>query len=375
MGDESRKNIYTTMESLAGKVYKISEECMNRFPYYRDERSGKLFCTDACNWSGGHWVSLQLNAYIISPVSGIINNIKALAGKISCRSRDRDIFLGFIFYYSFARMYDMFGSEGDLNTALLAADNLISMYNPYAGLIPLGSECQVLGTDIQGNNLAAVDGSIIGNILLYWAYDHTGKDYYLKTAVSNLDSTVKIFMRNDYSVIHMVEFNPDTGNILAKWNNLGYSNNTTWSRGQAWFLLALAYGYKYAGKKEYIDFYRKALRFYISHCRLPDLVPLYDFQAPEEPETPADASSLAIMAKSYLIMLDLGMDDDGTLDSIINAILAIIDVTPSKFITHHVCFDYPHRFATDSDMIFADSYILDFLIHLNEYLRRGNRII
>jgi len=182
-------------------------------------------------------------------------------------------------------------------------------------------------------------------------------------------------MRNDYSVIHMVEFNPDTGNILAKWNNLGYSNNTTWSRGQAWFLLALAYGYKYAGKKEYIDIYRKALRFYISHCRLPDLVPLYDFQAPEEPETPADASSLAIMAKSYLIMLDLGMDDDGTLDSIINAILTIIDVTPSKFITHHVCFDYPHRFATDSDMIFADYYILDFLIHLNEYLRRGNKII
>ncbi|WMT50494.1 MAG: glycoside hydrolase family 88 protein [Ferroplasma sp.] len=369
------RHIYSTMETIAEKVNKISEECINRFPYYRDEFSGRLVCTDTCNWSGGHWISLQLNSYIISPETGIINNIKSLKDRISCRSKDRDIFLGFIFYYSFARMYDMFGSEYDLNTALSAADTLISMFNPVAKLIPLGSECQVLGTDIQGDNIAAVDGSIIANILLYWAYDHTGRQDYLETAISNLDSTIKIFMRGNFSVIHMVKFDPDSGNILTKWNNLGYSNNTTWSRGQAWFLLALAYGYKYTENKKYIEIYRKALKFYIGRCRLTSLLPLYDLQAPEEPGTPVDASSLAILAKSYITMLELGLDDDGTLNSILDTILSIIDVTPSSFITHHVCFDYPHRFAIDSDMVFADYYILDFLINLNEYIQRRNKII
>ncbi len=74
-------------------------------------------------------------------------------------------------------------------------------------------------------------------------------------------------------------------------------------------------------------------------------------------------------------MLDLGLDDDGTLNSILDTIISIIDVTSSSFITHHVCFDYPHRFAIDSDMVFADHYILDFLINLNEYLQRRNKII
>ena len=370
MNEENRRNIFSVMEAVAGKVNKISKACRGTFPYYRDENSAGPVCTDTCNWSGGHWVSLQLNAYIISPESAFMNNIRALMDKISVRSRDRDIFLGFIFYYSFARMHDIFNSENDLDTALTAADTIVSMYNSAARLIPLGGECQVLGTDIHGDNLAAVDGAVIADILLYWAYDHTGGKKYLETAISNLDSTVKIFMRNDYSVIHMVKFDPESGNILKKWNNLAYSNNTTWSRGQAWFLLALSYGYKYTEKKEYLDIYRRALQFYTGHCRIPDLIPLYDLQAPEEPGTPVDISALAIMAKSYITMLDQGMEDDGTFNHILDSVLSIIDITDSSFITHHVCFDKPHRYATDSDMVFADYYILDFLMHANEYLQR-----
>lgn len=366
-----KKDINEAILSITSKIYSIEQECKNNFLYYREENKVKWFCTESCNWSGGHWASMLLMTDFKHDDKKVHVTLDNIFYKIKLRMHDSDIFAGFIFYYSYARRFEMYKHYNDLETAINVADNLVLMYNKNIGLIPLGNECQVLGTDIRGDNLAAVDGSIIANILLYWAYDKTKKKKYLDTAINNLNNTIKIFMRTDYSVTHMIEFDPDSGSIIRKWNNLGYSFDSTWSRGQAWFLLALAYGYRYTHNLEYQRIYAHALNFYLKSNNNSTMVPFYDLRAPIATHPPIDTSALAILAESYVIMLsNYGVQNEELLKQIFYSLVPCIDTSTQNYILHHGCFDKPRNVAIDADLIYSDYYLLSFLFHLKNYLNK-----
>lgn len=367
-----KRNINEAILSITSKIYSIEHECRTNFPYYREENKLKWFYTESCNWSGGHWASMLLMTDSKHDDNKVHVTLDNIFHKIKLRMYDSDIFTGFIFYYSYARRFEIYGRYNDLEIALEVADNLVSMYNKNIGLIPLGNECKVLGTDIHGNNLAAVDGSIIANILLYWAYDKTKKKKCLDTALNNLNNTIRIFMREDYSVTHMIEFVPYSGTIIRKWNNLGYSSDSTWSRGQAWFLLALAYGYRHTHNPEYQRIYLQALNFYLKNNNNSSMVPFYDLDAPMATLPPLDTSALAILAESYIIMLfNQGTQDEELLREIFYSFTPYIDSSMQNYILNHGCFDKPRNVATNADLIYSDYYLLSFLLHLKNYLSKG----
>ncbi len=364
------KKIGKLLESITKKVRRIEYEVAPNFPFSRDMQGGRWLITEHCDWSGGHWVGLLLKAYDWSGDNYFLDEAKKKLNAVKIRVNDDDEFIGFIFRYSYAYLADMLKSDEYKATAIQAADRLLEMYNGKVGLIPLGSECRIVGTNIKGSNLAGVDDAIIPNTLLFWASEKTSDEKYRNVAIKNLDRIVDLFMRPDGSTIHMIKFQPENGGIVEKWNNLGYDPTTTWSRGQAFFLLALAYGFNATHDQKYQELYSRSFSFFLKSTRGKDLTPYYDLADPNIPNVPLDTSSLSIIAESYLLMLKNGYGDYTMLERIVESLITHMDPeTDSSVILKDGCFDYPRRVAMNSELIFSDYYCFDFFFELANYMK------
>ncbi len=364
------KKIEKLLEGITKKVRIIEYEVTPNFPFSRDMQGGRWLTTEHCDWSGGHWVGLLLNAYRWSGDNYFLDEAKKKLNAVKMRVNDDDEFLGFIFRYSYAHLADMLKSDEYKATAIQAADRLLEMYNGKIGLIPLGSQCRIVGTNIKGSNLAGVDDAIIPNTLLFWASEKTSDKKYRQVAIENLDRIVDLFMRPDGSTIHMIKFDPENGDIIDKWNNLGYDPTTTWSRGQAFFLLALAYGFNATHYQKYQELYSRSFSFFLKSTHGKDLTPYYDLADPNIPKVPLDTSSLSIIAESYLLMLKNGYGDYTMLERIVESLITHMDAeTDSSVILKDGCFDYPRKVAINSELIFSDYYCFDFLFELANYMK------
>ncbi|MCW6169518.1 MAG: glycoside hydrolase family 88 protein [Thermoplasmatales archaeon] len=358
------------LNEITEKIRRIIDEDTQDFPFSKDLKTGRWTGTNYCDWSGGHWVGLLTRAYEWSKDETFLKEAKKKLGMIAKRVEDNDEFLGFIFRYSYAHLSEVLKSEDYEKLALKAADKLLEIQNKKNGLIPLGSQCKILGTGIKGEDLAGVDDAIIPNTLLFWAYKRTLDERYIEVAIQNLNQSIKLFMREDGSTIHMIRFNPENGDIIQKWNNLGFDSTTTWSRGQAFFLLALAYGFNATRQEKYSEAYTKGLSFYLSVNKDKDLTPYYDMTDPNIPNVPKDTSSLAILAESFLLMVENGYNGYNLLRQILDSLISHIETkNESSVILKDGCFDYPRNIAIYSELIFADYYCYDFLLRLRDYLK------
>ena len=93
--------------------------------------------------------------------------------------------------------------------------------------------------------------------VLFQSADLTGNDTLRDIATSHANTTMKNHIRTDGtppplplypfnfthrpgSTWHLVEYNSTTGLVIKKGTAQGYSDNSTWSRGQAWGIYGFA---------------------------------------------------------------------------------------------------------------------------------------
>lgn len=116
--------------------------------------------------------------------------------------------------------------------------------------------------------------------LLFWASKTSGDLKYHDIAVTHANTTIRNHIRDDYSTWHVVQYDPETGELLNKHTMQGYSNDSAWSRGQAWAIYGFTVAYRETGDARYLDTACRLADYYIG--RLPDdFVPYWDFDDPE----------------------------------------------------------------------------------------------
>ena len=76
--------------------------------------------------------------------------------------------------------------------------------------------------------------------LMFWASDQTGNNTYRDHAITHLQTVIARMVRSDGSVFQRFFFNGTTGQAIGGENYQGYSNSSTWSRGQAWAVYAFS---------------------------------------------------------------------------------------------------------------------------------------
>jgi unsaturated chondroitin disaccharide hydrolase len=131
--------------------------------------------------------------------------------------------------------------------------------------------------------------------LLFWASYETGDAKYADVALAHARTTLKYMVRADGTTFHTFFFDQATGTPIGGKTAQGYSDDSFWSRGQAWAIYGFALAADWTGDAGFLDAaLRLAERFWSSLGY--DLIPLWDFNLPPDAPHKRDSSAGAITA-------------------------------------------------------------------------------
>lgn len=210
--------------------------------------------------------------------------------------------MGFIYSPSCVAAWRLTGDISARETALMAADNLKARFHEKGNFI------QAWGLLGDAAEYRLIIDCLLNLPLLYWASEETKDRSYEETALKHLETARKVLVRSDFSTYHTYYFNPDTGEPTYGATKQGYSNESAWSRGQAWGVYGLALNYPHCPGTDIMTQWRGVTDYFLSH--LPqDSVAYWDlyFTSGDEPR---DSSASAIAVCGILEAYRQGICED-----------------------------------------------------------------
>ena len=284
--------------------------------------------------------------------------------------KDHD--LGFQFYCSFGNGLRLTGNEMYKDIILTAADQLAAMYHPTVGTI--------LSWPFARDRYATPHNTIIDNMmnleLLFWAAENGGDPNYYDMAVRHATITMNNQLRPDYSTWHVVAYDTITGEAVQKVTHQGYADETMWARGQAWGIYGFTMTYRETGNPEFLETAKNMAQIYIE--RLPeDHVPYWDFDAPDIPDAPRDASAAAITASALLELSTLVNDAEESkyyrsvaVDMLRSLAENYLSDGSNVAVLNHSVGHLTANSEIDIPIIYADYYFIEALLRERELQKR-----
>lgn len=280
--------------------------------------------------------------------------------------------IGFMIYDSYGNGLRLKNPDGYKDVIVNAAKSLSTRFRPAAGII----QSWDADKGWQANNgwkCPVIIDNMMNLELLMKATEFTGDSTYYNIAVSHADQTMKNHYRPDYSTYHVVDYDPETGEVRGRYTAQGYSDESAWARGQAWSIYGYTVMYRYTGDKKYLEQAEKVADFILNHPNMPeDLIPYWDFDCPDIPDTYRDASAGAIMASALYELFGFTGNDmykekaDKMIESLSSPAYRAAQGTNGGFILMHSVGSIPHGSCIDVPLNYADYYFLEALI------RKGN---
>lgn len=164
-----------------------------------------------------------------------------------------------------------------------AAKSLSTRFRPGAGVIQSwDADKGWQGT--RGWKCPVIIDNMMNLELLFEATAFSGDSTFYNIAVKHADTTMAHHFRPDNSCYHVVDYDPETGEVRKRQTAQGYADESSWARGQAWALYGYTACYRYTKDKKYLDQAQKVYNFIFTNKNLPeDLVPYWDYDAPNIP--------------------------------------------------------------------------------------------
>ncbi len=242
-------------------------------------------------WPGEVWLSYEHtgdDVYKEAALTLVDNFLDRIKRKIEVDHHD----MGFLYTPSCVAAYKLVESEKGKEAALLAADQLISRFQP------VGEFIQAWGEMGQADNYRYIIDCLLNLPLLYWASEITGDDKYATIAHKHITTCLNYSIRPDGSTYHTFFMDMETGAPSHGATCQGYKDDSFWARGQAWGVYGTAIAYTYTKNPEYLDAFRRTAQFYLE--KLPeDMIPYWDMIFIDGDE-PRDSSSASIVACGFL---------------------------------------------------------------------------
>lgn len=243
-------------------------------------------------WTGMVWLAYELTGedkYKDLAKIHVQSFKKRMDEKIAVDHHD----LGFLYSLSCVADYKLTGDEAAAETALNAAKQLTTRYVDKAGIIQAWGSMK----DPEQRGRMIID-CCMNLPLLYWASEMTGDDSYYKMAYSHVKQAEKYIVREDASTFHTYYMDTETGAPRFGRTAQGFSDESCWSRGQAWGIYGFPLSYIYTGDTELLDMTKKLANYFLN--RLPeDQVSYWDLLFTSGNEE-RDSSAAAIAACGLL---------------------------------------------------------------------------
>jgi unsaturated chondroitin disaccharide hydrolase len=272
--------------------------------------------------------------------------------------------LGFMMYCSFGNAYRITGNEAYKDIIFRSAESLTTRYNAKVQSIQSWNANKYWKFPVIIDNMMNLE-------LLYWSSRNGADKKYADISIIHANTTLKNHFRPDFSSYHVVDYNPENGNVLRKATWQGAADCSSWSRGQAWALYGYAMMYRFTKDKAYLKQAQGIAKFILTHPNLPaDKIPFWDFDAQGIPYAKRDASAGAIIASALLELAQYSGDDKkkeyvNVAETIIKSLSS--DTYRAKagqnggFLLMHSTGAYPLNSEIDVPLIYADYYYLEAL--------------
>ncbi len=351
-----------------GQLVKVSEEGDTiRIP--STFRDGKNFFVSPEDWVSGFFAGSLWYMYELTGDETWATKAKAhtdILESIQYLTWHHDV--GFMVYDSFGNGLRLKGAEGYESVIVNAAKSLSTRFRPAAGVL------QSWNTDKgwqsqRGWECPVIIDNMMNLEILFNATKMTGDSTYYNIAVSHADKTIENHFREDYSSFHVVDYDPETGAVRGKYTAQGYSDESAWARGQAWAIYGYVVAYRHTGFERYLEQAKNIEKFIFNDENLPeDMVPYWDFDCPDIPNTYRDVSSAAIIASAmYELYTITGEKDylkkaDTIITSLSSPAYRAEQGTNGGFILMHSVSSIPHGAGIDVPLNYADYYFLEALI-------------
>jgi len=317
-------------------------------------------------WTGMLWLAFEVTGkekYKEAATEQLKTFKYRIDNKIDTDTHD----LGFIYTLSCVAGYKLTGNEEAKETALKAADVLITRYFEKAGII------QAWGNLNDPNQRGRIIIDCLMNLpLLYWASEITGDGKYAQIAKNHAEKAAEHIVREDSSTYHTFYFDVDTGKPKCGKTHQGFSDTSCWSRGQAWGIYGFPLTYLYTNDSEMIELTKKLSNYFLN--RLPsDNVCYWDLIFTEGSEE-RDSSAAAIAACGLLEMTKVLPLTDEVRKTYENAVFAIVKSLSENYtsvndclsngVLLHAVYGKPFNNGVDECNIWGDYFYFEALVRL-----------
>jgi unsaturated chondroitin disaccharide hydrolase len=279
--------------------------------------------------------------------------------------------LGFMIFDSFGRQHQLTNNAHAGEVTVEAARSVATRFNPAVGAI---KSWDVEPDDPEQAHwrFPVVIDNLMNLELLFWAAGQPGGDpLWAELATRHALTSMRVHLRPDGSTAHVALFDPITGVFERHEMWQGQSVTSTWSRGQAWAIHGFTDSHRLSGRPELLEAAQRAADWYLA--RLPtDRVPYWDFEAPDIPNAPRDASAAAAAASG---LVELGRVTGGErgagyrraaediLASLASGYLTV--GTPNEAILAHSVGFLRKDTEVDVGLVYADHYLLEAFSRLH----------
>jgi unsaturated chondroitin disaccharide hydrolase len=184
-------------------------------------------------------------------------------------------------------------------------------------------------------------------------------------AYSHASKALLNHVRRDGSTFHLVEYDPQTGAVTDRRTKQGKSDDSTWSRGQAWAVNGFTMVFRETGDAKFLDAARATADYFIDQLPKDDLVPQADFQSTYTDLAHKDSSAAAIAASGLFELSTLDTDPERRATYFAAATRILASLTSPTYLSTtpdnaglllHGSRLYP---GDDKSYIFGDYYLIE----------------
>ncbi len=318
---------------------------------------GKWEITPPFEWTSGFFPGCLWYAYKLSDDIGWIEPAKDFTnGLYQQQFNTNDHDTGFRIFCSYGNGYKTVNDENYKSVILQAARSLATRFNHNVGCIQ----------SWNGAFQVIID-NMMNLELLFWASKNGGSSDLYSIAVSHANKTMENHIRPDGSSYQLVVYDSLSGQVLQRRTVQGYSDSSTWSRGQAWGIYGFTMCYRETNDAAYLNTAEKMADYFIEHLPA-DYVPLWDLNLPsDDPRQFKDASAAAIACAGLLELSEYLNDNKYSeyahyiLNSLINNYMSIN--SGSSGIILHCAYNVNSNnpFDWDASTIWGAYYFLEAL--------------
>ncbi len=364
------------MDALAGRVFSVAkEQCMQMEERLTDTtmprsigKDGEFVSSNIKWWCSGFYPGTLWYIYEYTGDEEIRRLATASTLKLEplqYKAKDHD--LGFQMNCSYGNAYRLTGEQRFLGPIYNSAMALAERFSPVTGTIRSWDFVKK-GRDwkypVIIDNMMNLE-HLLNAAALFKA------DTLKSIAVTHANTTICNHFRPDHTCFHLVDYDPEDGSVRHRETVQGYADSSAWARGQAWALYGYTMMFRLTDQEHYLIQAENIADMLAE--RLPsDGIPYWDFNAPDIPDAPRDASAAAVMASAFVDLSRLTTKDCdkkrylGIAERQIRT-LASEEYLASpgencNFILKHSVGNLPGDSEVDVPLTYADYYFLEAII-------------